>query len=70
MEKIYIKIKDEHVNDEFQFSQKLKATLNGAKVNGIYYEKLYIYESEKDGVFGKVFINDEWLDVMFDKLEE
>lgn len=70
MEKIYIKIKEPRFNDEFQFSQKLKATINGAKINGIYYEKLYIYESEKDGVFGKVFINDEWLDVMFDKKEE
>ena len=64
MDKIYINIKKPHFNDNVQFSQKLKATLNGAKINGIYYEKLYIYESEKDGVFGKVFINDEWVDVI------
>lgn len=64
MEKVYINFKSPRFNESIQFSQKLKATINGAKVNGIYYEKLYIYESEKDGVFGKAFINDEWVDVV------
>ena len=63
-EKVYINVKSPRFNESIQFSQKLKATLNGAKVNGIYYEKLYIYESEKDGGFGKVFINNEWVDVI------
>lgn len=64
MEKVYIKVKPPRFNDSIQFSQKIKAIVNCAEVNGVHYEKLYIYESEKDGVFGKVFINDEWVEVI------